>query len=735
MAAKPSSDKAPSKPKSERKKSRRRAFTRLKRYPPECFFNRELSWLDFNERVLEEASNHTNPLLERVRFIAISASNLDEFFMKRIGGLRRQLAAGVTQPSRDGRTAAQQLDEIGAAVRAMIATQRDVLTGDLLPKMHEQGIKLVKWSDLNRAQKAFAKDYYERKLFPALTPLGVGPAHPFPLLSNQSLSLAVLVGLHDGEEPHFARVKVPSNRPRFLRIRDDDVYLPLEELILAHLDTLFPGAQVLEAAPFTVTRNADVQSNEEEAEDLLDMIHEELRDRRFAPIVRLMVNQGTSARMLSYLKSELNLTDIDVYLVNGLLRLSDLSFFPSLDRPELKFPSWQPLPHPRLRDPDTDIFKTIAEGDLLVHHPYQSFRSSVLKLLEQAANDPKVLAIKQTLYRTAENSPIVKTLIRAAENGKQVAVLVEIKARFDEANNLHWVRELEEAGCHVTYGVVGLKTHTKILTVVRDEDDRVRLYTHIGTGNYHTGTANLYTDVGYFSTSDEISEDATQLFNMLTGYSVNPAFKRVLVAPINMREGYIQLIRNEAEKALNGDPARIVAKMNQLEDAEMIAALYEAGQAGVQIDLIVRGFCSLRPGMPGVSDNIRVRSIVGRFLEHSRVFHFQNGGPNEFLIGSADWMRRNLSFRVELAAPVTDPAAKQELRELLEGCLADTTNAWDLHADGKYVRVAASAKPVTSQYVTMEKTRQTLIDVAEASHHSKRLHATGTTAKVNKPKG
>ncbi len=723
---------------------------KLSIYLPEMFFNRELSWLDFNWRVLAQAQDQDIPLLERVKFLAISASNLDEFFMKRIGGLHRQVAAGIKKPSRDGLEPREQLKKIRADVSRMVKDQHLTLK-QLLGSLAKEQIFVQSYEKLTPKQKKQADHYFENKLLPTLTPFGVGPGHPFPLLSSQSLSIALRVQLEDTTQEHFARVKVPSNHPRFFSLRSGSgtFYIPLESIILAHLDRLFPGARIVESVPFMITRNADIEYNEEEAEDLIELISEELRDRKFAPVVRLVINEGTSKLMRSYLLEELGLFEEDLYAVNGLLRLRDLFELSKHRKSQLHYSPWTPLKHPRLSgsqdhyEPRT-LFDCIKEKDLLVHHPYQSFHSSVLRFIEEAADDPKVITIKQTLYRTAEDSPILKALIRAAEKGKQVVVLIEVKARFDEENNLRWVRKLEEAGCHVTYGLVGLKTHAKVAMVVREEQDGVRLYHHIGTGNYHTVTANLYTDLGYFIAHDAYKNDIIQFFNVLTGYSVNPDFKQLLVAPVNMREKFLDLIANEIKAAQAGKPAHIIAKMNQLEDGEIIEALYKASQQGVNIDLIVRGFCCLKPGVKGTSDRIQVRSIVGRFLEHSRIFYFQNGESHQYLIGSADWMRRNLDFRVELAVPVTEQSARNEIQFLLKSCLEDQVDAWQLLPSGKYEHLGKKARTAKfrSQEILMhyyqEQLERSILEnsrshrLRSTRHSTPRLKSRGGTSKRKK---
>jgi len=663
------------------------------RDPAQRYLNRESSWLAFNRRVLDEALAPHNPLLERVNFLAISANNLDEFFMKRVGGLQRQLAAGVTKLSMDGKRPLEQLQMIRAIVLQEAAEQADLLVETLIPELHEQGVHIHGWAELTAAQRDWVTDYFDKMILPILTPLGVGPGQPFPFISNLSLSLAVLVRRHGERQPRFARVKVPANRPRFIQVPDELTFVRLEEIIAHNIGRLFVGMEIIEATPFRVTRNADLERNEEEADDLLEMIEEELRNRRFAPIVRLETVDTISEELLAWLIQELGVDSArDVYQSRAPLGLADLVEIARLDVPVLRFNTPAPVLHPRLRPQDSehdagvDLFSVIRQGDLLVHHPFQSFATSVLALLQAAAVDPHVVAIKQTLYRTAPNSPIVAALLKATEEGKEVNVQVEIKARFDEANNIEWVRRLESAGAHVTYGFIGLKTHSKTMLIVRDEPEGTRRYVHIGTGNYHTGTARLYTDLGLFTCDPALCQDVADLFNYLTGHSAFSDYRKLLVAPVNMRRRFLEMIRRELEHAAAGRPGRIIAKMNQLEDQEIIDALYEASQGGVQIDLIVRGFCCLRPGVPGLSENIRVMTIIGRFLEHSRIYYFGNDGRPEYYIGSADWMSRNLDWRVEAVTPIESPALQKELDFILRTVMNDHAQAWDLHADGTYVR-------------------------------------------------
>jgi polyphosphate kinase len=654
------------------------------------YLNRELSWLEFNRRVLSEATSESNPLLERLKFIAIFDGNLDEFFMKRVGGLKQQLASNVRELTPDGSTPRKQLQEIDGIVRPLLDEQRRILFDDLLPQLREQRVKLLAWDELSRSERRFAQEYFERHVYPILTPLAVDAAHPFPFISNLSLSLAVAVRHSDEEQPRFARVKVPQGLPRFVPVPDSLRFVRLEELVAHNLERLFPSMEVLAAYPFRVTRNADLARDEETAEDLLEVIQEELRERRFATVVRLEVEKGMPDWILQVLCSHLGCGQ-DVYPVRGFLGLRDLFPVASLPLHHLRYKPWTPVSHPRLSAPpgeEVDVFAEIRRGDLLVHHPYDSFHTSVNRFIASAALDPEVLALKQTLYRTSSDSPIMKSLIRAAEGGKQVAVSVEIKARFDEANNIEWGEALDHAGAHVSYGHVGLKNHAKLALVVREEADQPRCYTHIGTGNYNADTAKLYTDLGLLTANPVIASDVVKLFNMLTGYLHRPKFEKLLVAPVNMKSRFLALIRREIKHQKAGKGGHLIAKMNGLEDPDVVDALYEASQAGVEIDLVVRGICRLRPGVPELSETIRVLSIVGRFLEHTRLYYFANGGDPEYYLGSADWMSRNLRYRVEAVVPVEDPALQSELRQILDHQLADNVQAWQLESDGSYTRRA-----------------------------------------------
>jgi polyphosphate kinase len=678
--------------------------------PASLFLNRELSWLEFNLRVLHEAEDASNPLLERLKFLAIFDNNLDEFFMKRVGGLKQQLASNIRELPPDSRTPRQQLAEIHATIRPLLARQRRLFNEEMLPALRQHGLEILSWDELRASERRHLSDEFRKKLFPILTPLAVDPAHPFPFISNLSLSLAVSVKEPGEPEPRFARIKVPYILPRWLQVPNTLRYVPLEEVIAHNLDRLFQGMEVVESYPFRVTRNADVQRNEEEADDLLETIQEELRERRFATVVRLEVATGMPGWMRELLAEQLEIQEQEIFELDRLLALRDLmQLAQSAPLPSLRYRPWAPVTHPRLHpaEPgeDVDIFGAISGGDILVHHPYDSFATSVQRFIEAATADPAVVAVKQTLYRTSADSPNMRALIRAAENRKQVAVTVEIKARFDEAANIEWAERLENVGAHVAYGVVGLKTHAKVALVVRQERDGLRCYSHIATGNYNNETARLYTDLGLFTCREEIAEDVVQLFNMLTGYVHQPRFKRLLVAPINMRQRFLELIQREVEHQKAGRGGHIIAKVNALEDKQMCRALYEASAAGVRMDLIVRGVCRLRPGLPGHSETIRVISIVGRFLEHARIFRFANGGRPEHFIGSADWMSRNLDFRVEAVVPVEEPRLQEELDAVLDLELGDNVKAWEMRPDGSYVRrrPGKGEEPRSSQDLLMQR--------------------------------
>jgi polyphosphate kinase len=658
---------------------------------PLRYHNRELSWLDFNTRVLALAEDERIPLLERAKFLAIFCQNLDEFFQVRVAGLKDQVAAGVGSASPDGRMPAEQLLEIRDRLDELVPRVQTTFLDRVAPALADAGIKLSSWSDLDEDDEKFLVETFEERIFPVLTPLAVDPGHPFPYISNLSLNLAVIVRDPDDGVRRFARVKVPSLLPRFVVLPDGERFVPLEQVIAAHLDKLFPGMEIEQQHPFRVTRNSDLTLEEEEADDLLAAVEIELRRRRFGRAVRLEIGDDMSDEVRTLLQRELDVADDDVYVLTGPLDLSGLWSVHGLDRPDLKDPLYQRVTPRRLSDSDgerVDVFDAIRRGDLLVHHPYESFRTTVEEFVRQAAGDAHVLAIKMTLYRTSGDSPIARSLIRAAEQGKQVAVIVELKARFDESANIEWARQLETAGVHVTYGLIGLKVHAKAALVVREEADGLRRYCHVGTGNYNSKTARLYEDLGLLTCDPAIGSDLTQLFNELTGYGRNVSYQRLLVAPRLMREGLNDLIQGEIDAA-RAEPGsgHITLKMNSLVDAGMIERLYAASQAGVEIDLIVRGICCLTPGVPGMSERIRVRSLVGRYLEHSRLYRFANGqgsGEPLHLLGSADLMPRNLDRRIEALTPVLDANLQARLDEMLEVELRDDVLAWTLGPDGAW---------------------------------------------------
>ena len=656
-----------------------------------AIYNRELSWLDFNWRVLYEALDERNPLLERLKFIGITSSNLDEFFRKRVGGLKRQHAAGVANLKLHGWTPDFQMRIIARHVRAMVQCQTHALLNEILPGLRAEGMRLVTYDELSGHQQDALAAFFRKEIYPILTPLAVDPGHPFPFISNLSLSLAVEMRDPVNREIRFARVKVPSNRARWVTVNDSLDFVPLEQVITHNLALLFPGMELIATYPFRVTRNADIARSEDEADDLLSMISEELRERRFAPIVRLEVAESMPDDIRAVLMQEMELHDTDVYPHEGPLGVADLLPLSDVNLPHLKNQPWTPQTHPAFsgvgsQTRPADIFSIIRKGDVLVHHPYHSFATSTQAFIEAAARDPQVLAIKLTLYRTSSDSPVGRALIQAAERGKQVAVLVELKARFDEERNIEWARTLEDAGVHVAYGLVGLKTHTKTTLVVREEEDGIQVYAHIGTGNYNPKTAGLYTDLGLLTARPEVGADLMDLFNFLTGYSRQRHFRRLLVAPVNMRDRFAELIDTEAANALAGRPSGITAKMNGLDDAVIVRALYRASQAGVPIRLIVRGNCRIQPGVAGISDNIEVISVIGRFLEHHRIYSFINDGEPRYFIGSADWMSRNLIARVEAIVPVEEPALQEQLQRILDCCLEDRRQSWTLQNDGLYHR-------------------------------------------------
>jgi polyphosphate kinase len=694
--------------------------------------NRELSWLAFNERVLHEALDTRTPLLERLKFLSIVSTNLDEFYMVRVAGLRRQVAAGVLQATPDGMTPQEQLDAIDIRVKSLLQRQRTCLHEVVLPALGEHGVRLVGMTDLTPSEWAVVDQFFEAQVFPVLTPLAVDPAHPFPYISNLSLSLAVEIRDVAMDSVHLARVKVPKSLPRWVPFGRAGHFIPLEAVIGANLGALFPGMQVVRWFAFRVTRYSDIDlANAEEPEDLLATIEAQVFQRRFGEVVRLEVQPGMPETMRALLLEELRddtpegsmLSDRDVQEAGPLLELGDLLYLSQLDVPALRDSPFAPVTPAVLRDDTRPIFDAMRARDLLVHHPYDSFTTSVERFLEEAAEDPDVLAIKLTLYRTSGDTAIVRALVEAAQRGKQVVVVMELKARFDEANNIAWARTLERAGVHVVYGLVRLKTHAKTALVVRREPDGIRRYVHLGTGNYNSKTARVYTDLGFLTCSPSIGADVSDLFNFLTGFSRQRIYRKLLVAPESLRERFVELIGREAEHARMGRPARLIAKMNALVDPETIRALYRASRAGVDIELIVRGICCLRPGMPGVSDRIRVTSIVGRFLEHSRVWMFENGGAAEYYLGSSDWMPRNFDRRVEAVVPIEDPSLHVRVRRLLQTSLADNRQAWELRADGSYEKRVASEAPEISAHVTFM-TDSWGLPIAEAPALPQRIDAT-----------
>ncbi len=680
---------------------------------PELYLNRELTWLAFNRRVLHEAQDPRTPLLERVKFLAIVNANLDEFFMKRIGGLKQQVGAGVKDRTVDGRTPEQQIDECVAFVRAFTRELRAIYF-ELLDLLHRHAIALCAWADLTPEQQEALRVHYLDNIFPLVTPLAMDPAHPFPFISNLSLNLLVTLYHPDDQYPILARVKVPigSGVPRFLKVGERNHFVRLEDVMAHNLDALFPGMQVQSCEFFRVTRNANTEQDEEDADDLLAMIEAELRERRFAPIVRLEVEEGMNPVRRGMLAAELGLReDQDVFDVAMPLGLKDLFEIAAIGDPALHDPPHHPVTNAKLED-ERNIFHIIREtGPILLQHPYESFGTSVERFVHEASRDPNVLAIKMTLYRTSASTRIIDDLIEASRNGKQVAVVVEIKARFDEAANIQWANRLERTGIHVMYGVVGLKTHSKVILVVRRDFNGLRRYAHIGTGNYHAGTARIYSDLGLLTCDDGIGRDLVELFNYLTtGYKPSRAYQRILAAPRALKRPLLDRIEREIQRHSAKRPGLIRFKMNALEDSDIVEALYRASQAGVGIELIVRDTCRLRPGLPGLSETVTVVSIVGRFLEHARIYYFRNGGDEEFLIGSADLMKRNLESRVEVVTPVLDPAARDELRFILDAQINDRRSAWEMRPDGSYVQrqPRTEAEAIGSQ--------QVLIAAAERRH-------------------
>ncbi len=676
--------------------------------PPDRFIDREASWLDFNRRVLELAQSSDVPLLERARFLAIFATNLDEFFMVRVAGLKRRIATGIAVTAPSGLSARDQLELVSDRAHSLVAAHASAFFDQVRPELAERGIHLLRWRDLDADDHASLRTFFSESVYPVLTPLAVDPAHPFPYISGLSLNLAVVVRDPTNGEERFARVKVPEILSRFMPLGRGR-FVTIEEIIAAHLHVMFPGMEVLESHTFRVTRNEDLEVDEDDVDNLLQALERELLRRRFGPPVRLEVEDTTSDRVLDLLIRELGVNQTEVYRLPAPLDLVGLWSIADLERPELKYEQFVPATHPKLVTPDgdgvRDIFAALRSGDILVHHPYDSFATSVQAFVEQAAADDNVLAIKQTLYRTSGDSPIVDALVDAARAGKQVLVLVEIKARFDEEANIRWARKLEQAGCHVVYGLVGLKTHCKLCLVVRREPDgSLRRYAHLGTGNYNPKTARIYEDVGLLTADPAVGADVADLFNHLSGYTRPDPYRTLLVAPDTVRSGLAGAIRRERENALAGRPSGITMKLNSLVDEELIDDLYGASRAGVRVDLLVRGMCALRPGVSGLSENIRVRSILGRFLEHSRILRFRAGGDDEYWIGSADLMHRNLDRRVEAMVRVSDPEARRILAGVLDGAMSDGIASWELRPDGTFAY--ASGKDLQGELIKSHRLSQ-----------------------------
>jgi polyphosphate kinase len=676
---------------------------------PELYINRELSWIEFNKRVLHEASNPAHPLLERVKFIAIFSSNLDEFFMIRVSGLEKQVEAGNDTLSFDGLSPMQQLLEIRQRTIEMLSERSRLFYEELIPQLAEAGISFAKYEQLPETYKQALNNFFDEQIFPVLTPLAFDPGHPFPFVSNLSLSLAVQLRGSSDDSLRFARVKVPDGLSRLIRLdkikgiklpKGKIIYVWLEDLIAGNIQKLFPNVPVISVHPFRVTRDADIEIEEDEAGDLLASISQGLRQRRYGNVVKMDVNPGIPDYIKQVLMENLEIEERKVYEIPGILGLSSLMEMMSIDRPDLKDVPFVPR-NPFLEQEDENMFELLKHRDMLLHHPYDSFQP-VIDFINCAAQDPDVLAIKQTLYRVGSKSPIVQALIEAAERGKQVAVLVELKARFDEENNIVWARALEKAGAHVVYGLLGLKTHAKMLLVVRREADGLRRYVHLSTGNYNAATAKIYTDYSLFTSNPEIAADISEIFNYLTGYSRQDTYRRIVVAPLNMRKWILEMIEREIACHKKYGNGHIMFKLNALVDPQVISALYRASQAGVWIDLIVRGICSLRPMLKGVSENIRVISIVGRFLEHSRVFYFYNNGEEEIYLGSADMMQRNLDRRVEIIFPVLENSFKKSIKHGLETMLQDNVQSWSLYPDGTYMKTVREGEPVNSQIVFLQ---------------------------------
>lgn len=690
------------------------------------YLNRELTWLAFNSRVLSMAADPKTPLLERVKYLAITGNNLDEFQMKRIGGLKLQLAAGVRDTTIDGLTPAEQINDCQIKVREIHAEQNRILR-ELCVLLTAQNIELVSYDSLSVEEKDLQRKNFIENIFPLLTPLAMDPGHPFPFISNLTINLLVSLRHKGGSMTHIARIKVPVTKgiaPRFIQVGKGHKYVRLEDVITQNLDLLFPGMEIVSSELFRVTRNAIVEVQDDAADDLLAMIESELRDRHFAPIVRLQIGKGMNPTHRGMLAAELGLDEEnDVYEVDTILAMCDLFEIAMLDIPELLDPPHKPIDHTRLAHDSRNIFHIIRDrGSLLFQYPYESFKTSVERFLRTASTDPKVLAIKMTLYRTSAEGGIIDSLIQASRNGKQVAVLIELKARFDEAANIGWARRLEQAGIHVTYGVIGLKTHSKVILVVRRDYNKLRRYAHIGTGNYHSGTARLYSDLGMLTCDEDIGQDLTELFNYLTGYSPPPKYRKILAAPYTLKSSLLKKIEREQKLHTAQSPGHIQFKMNALEDVDITRALYKAAQAGVKIDLIVRDTCRLRVGIPGLTENVRVISVVGRFLEHARIYYFHNAGDEEYYIGSADLMMRNLESRVEVVTPVEDIKLRQELRLMLDVQLSSKKHVWEMQADGTYIERSATLDAeslLSSQdtFIALAKKRKN----AAAKHRQSRL--------------
>jgi polyphosphate kinase len=665
--------------------------------PKEILVDRELSWLAFNQRVLELAEDKTTPLLERCRFLAIFSSNLDDFYMIRVASLKRKLETGLTKTNTAGFTPSELMKELSAKTNELIDRKTKCFHDDVHLRLSKEGVNIVKWDELTKEERELATDIFNNQIFPVLTPLAIDPSHPFPYISGLSLNLAVVVKNPDSGMELFARVKVPSNLPRFVvtTTGDDRRYIPLEQVITANVSELFPGMEVLNVYTFRVTRNADLELEEEESEDLLASMEQELLRRKFGPPVRLEIGEGMDPELLETLKDELSVKDEDISRYPEPLDLTGLNQIADIDRPDLKFPAFRNQVAWDLRDVEPDsteaFFEALKRREVILHHPYESFNSSVVRFVESAASDPKVLAIKQTLYRTSGDSPIVEALIEAAEAGKQVLAVIEIRARFDELANVRWARKLEDAGVHVVYGLVGFKTHAKLSLVVRQESGAIRRYVHMGTGNYNPKTARMYEDFGILSSDPVLGDDVNKLFNQLSGFAPQTSFERLLVAPRTLRSGLLERIQREIDNKKAGKSALIRMKLNSIMDEEFIHLLYKASAAGVEVELVVRGICAIRAGVPGLSENIRVISVLGRFLEHSRIFHFANGGENELWIGSADLMHRNLDRRVESMVRINQTDHKRMLLRALDSYLAPTTSSWHMNASGSWDRVTTSS--------------------------------------------